>query len=309
MRALETAFLRWVDAPPSDREARARAAAWCLAVAFLKGKVADVLALHDGVGTAQRRLVTSFGGAIEGWVLVACLVAERLARTEPLVRASVESGWRGALERLGVAAGEAALVAKLVAVGGALMTYETVPLGVEALAEDPSLQTLLGVHEALGTVWMRAEPLDALLAWLEEAVETLAFARTHMASLPHTAASMPPPPPDGTVSAPVRIQGAATPSESPAADGDAPLPEAVAPERRARTSMQSTQDGLGEPATRPDVALRAPEESHEGSRGWRPELPYLTLEAAHLRAAAKRNSYRFDRPFLLPEADEVTDDR
>ena len=192
-RAMETAFLHWVDAPAGDREARMQASRWVRTVAALKAQVSVALAKKDLLTPRETLLVTSFGGSIEGWALLAGVTAERIARRDVLVRPSVEAGWREAFEKFEVAAGEAALGAKLVAVLGELLSYATFTEAIQAFRSDRALQELLGVHEADGGIWLRSEALEGLFAWLEPAAEVLAKSRSE-GVLPGSAESMPPPP-------------------------------------------------------------------------------------------------------------------
>jgi glycosidase len=321
-RAMETAFLRWVDAESSDRDARASAARWAVSVAWLKGLVAEALAQRETVTPLQHLLVRSFGGSVDGWVVLACIAAERQAREVPLVRASVEGGWRRAFEKLGVLPGEAALLAKLVAVCGELLASATFEEGVRALYTDPSLRELLGVHEAVGGTWMRAEAVDSLLVWLEEAARALAFAREQVLPLASTAASMPPPAPvpeaiavvvvppqpevvvvvegEGErVIAPEGEESVVLSTEATPAEGDT----AEASTERADVAATSTAAVDAAPAAVETAPLAPPAPLPP----WPPVLPELVLDAARVREAALASSYRFD-VFSPSPAPESTDE-
>ncbi len=296
MRAMETAFLRWIDADPADRSARELAARWGSAVAFLKARVAEALAEKESVTHLQHVLVSSFGGSVDGWVVLACLAAERLARREPLMRVSVEHGWRRAFDKLGVGAGEAALLAKLVAVGGELLSRASLAEAVVALEDDASLRELLGVHEAVGGTWMRAEALESLLVWLEESARVLAFARSEEAPVFASAASMLPPPPlvddpsnVAVATVVVPAPGAVPPEVAPDATPKA-ASEAVA-EVEAGRALELEPQPEAEPAAEGAAKAALPSEA---PRAWPIVLPELTLDAAQVRAAALASSYRFD---------------
>lgn len=313
-RAMENAFLRWVDAASTDREARMQAARWVSVVGTLKSQVAHALAQRETLTAEEHALVTSFGGSIDGWVLLACIVAERLARREPLVRASVENGWRASFEKLGVGVGEANVVAKLVAVGAELLSHGTLTEGFEALRDDASLRELLGVHEAVGGQWMKAEALDSLLGWLHAAAELLRLSRLEAAPLVATAASMRPPPPDrmqNATSAGADDAVVITPLKAipevlrtgdvvlTAAEGDATVllsteapDEPIAVETQAPDAEPATgaaDDEEPEAAAAEPLPLAAP-------------LAELAFDRDAERAKAVAVSYRFDVVSPSPEA-------
>ena len=288
-RAMETAFLRWIDAASTDRDARTRAARWVSAVGTLKSQVAEALGQRETLTHEQHALVTSFGGSLDGWVLFACIVAERLARREPLVRASVENGWRAAFEKLGVGAGEATLAAKLVAVGADLLSHRSFAEGIAAQERDTSLRDLLGVNEAVGGVWVRSEALDSLLGWLDGAAKLLALSRTEAAPLAATAASMRPPPP-ASPPAPESVQTA----PEVLRHGDVVL----GIDQSDATFLLSTEApdaGKTQPIDvgAPDADLEASSPSPSDLERSDP-MPELVLDADAERAKALAASYRFE---------------
>lgn len=302
MRAMETAFLRWVDADPSDREARELAARWGASVAFLKARVAEALAERETLTHVQHVLVSSFGGSVDGWVVLACIAAERLARRDPLMRVSVEHGWRRAFDKLGVGAGEASVLAKLVAVCAELLGHATLADAFAALRDDTSLRELLGVHDAVGSTWMRAEALEGLLVWLEESARVLAFARSEEAPVFASAASMVPPPPMDANAAAVAVEvvvptPAAVPVEAVAAVED------VA-EATADVAVLAAAEGPEPEVEIAPVPPVSPVPQAEAPGPWPLRLPELELDAAAVRAAALASSYRFDVLSFTPLTSE-----